>query len=447
MDGLHAGAAVADITPTDAQFLFGYPYVNRRSTGVNDRIVSSALYLTDGRTPVMFIANDIIFVTREMTQRIRRVVFEATGVPPSHIVVTATHTHSAPKTVDYLSNADDACVPPVDTAYLAFLEQQATSAAVAAYRNARPARAGLAVGDATGVGTNRRDPMGPADPEAAVLVVKGRDNDETIAAMLVYSMHPTVLREDSTVVSADFPGMTRRYLQRSVFHDNIPVLHHTGPAGNQSPRHVISGTTVAEAERLGAMLGRAVEAVLPGTTYSEFLPVGCAQSFIDLPARGMPPPEEAERSLEVAAARLAELRNGGAPWQIVRKAEVDWFGAAETLTLARAAKDGRLEATAAACLPAEVQVVTLGPWAYAAWPGELFVEFGLAAKAERPGLYVISLANGELQGYIATEEAAAEGGYEATNCLFAPESGRLFVEETLRLLRAREKTVQYDCCA
>jgi neutral ceramidase len=64
----------------------------------------------------------------------------------------------------------------------------------------------------------------------------------------------------------------------------------------------------------------------------------------------------------------------------------------------------------------------------------LFVEYGLAAKDERPRLYVISLANGELQGYIATEDAVKEGGYEVTNCLFAPVTGRLFVAETLRLL-------------
>ena len=34
--------------------------------------------------------------------------------------------------------------------------------------------------------------------------------------MVVYSMHPTVLRENSSVVSADFPGAARRALQRTV---------------------------------------------------------------------------------------------------------------------------------------------------------------------------------------------------------------------------------------
>lgn len=441
MGFLHAGAAAIDITPADSQFLFGYPYVNRYSTGVNDPIYSSALFLTDGRTPALFIANDIIFVSREMTARIRQVINRATGIPESHILVSATHTHSAPKTVDYLSNADDDCVPPADPAYVAFFEKQAVSAAVEACRSARPAVAGLAVADATGVGTNRRDPRGPADPDTPVLVVKERDSRAYIAAMLVHSMHPTVLREASSVVSADYPGMTRRYLQENVLGVGVPVLHHTGPAGNQSPRHVIESNTVAEAERLGAMLGRAVEAALEReVALCDGMAICCAQAFLELPQRAMPDEPVAERLLQQAAEALARLRAEGAPRQIVRKAEVDWFGAQETLTLARAATNGELSKVATACLPAEVQVITVGPWAFAGWPGEVFVEFSLEAKRRRPGLYVISLANGELQGYIATEEAAAEGGYEATNSLFAPASGQMLIEATLRLLQQLEQS-------
>ncbi len=69
MAGLYAGAAVADITPTDSQFLFGYPHVARYSTGVNDPLLSTALYLSDGVTQAIFVANDAIFVPRESARR------------------------------------------------------------------------------------------------------------------------------------------------------------------------------------------------------------------------------------------------------------------------------------------------------------------------------------------------------------------------------------------
>ena len=102
--------------------------------------------------------------------------------------------------------------------------------------------------------------------------------------------------------------------------------------------------------------------------------------------------------------------------------------------MAKAASDGSLSAWGEACLPAEVQVITIGPWAFAGWQGEVFVEYALAVKARRADTFVISLANGELQGYIVTPAAAAEGGYEASNALFSPETGNILVDATLRIL-------------
>ena len=57
-----AGAAAIDITPKDSQFLCGYPHVERYSTGVHDPLICSALCLNDGKTEVLFIANDIVYV-------------------------------------------------------------------------------------------------------------------------------------------------------------------------------------------------------------------------------------------------------------------------------------------------------------------------------------------------------------------------------------------------
>lgn len=47
-------------------------------------------------------------------------------------------------------------------------------------------------------------------------------------------------------------------------------------------------------------------------------------------------------------------------------------------------------------------------------PGELFVEYQLAAKAERPDLFVVMAAYGDCgTGYIGTAIAYKQGGYEA----------------------------------
>ena len=431
---LRAGAAAVEITPHDSQFLYGYPHVERYSTGVHDPLFSSALYLSDGAARVLFVANDAIFVTKHITARVRARIAAETGVPESAILVSASHTHSGPITVDYLSNEADPVVPKADPAYVAFFEDCIVEAATRSASTAEPAKIGLAVADATGVGTNRRDPAGPADPEVPVLTVRSADGRRPLACMLVCSMHPTVLHEDSTLVSADFPGMAREYLQREALGAECPVLCHTGPAGNQSPRHVTRGNTFAETERLGRILGRAVEKALADVEYQREVTIHSGQALIDLPEKSFPSVTEARRRLEASVRKLENLRAAGAPKQEVRTAECDWFGAEETVTLAQAAADGRLEAARRSCLPGEVQGLCVGPWSFVGWPGEVFVEYALAVKARRPGTFVISLANGELQGYVVTREATRQGGYEASNALFGPECGEMLVDTTLALL-------------
>jgi hypothetical protein len=408
--------------------------VDRFSTGINDPLLSSALYLSDGLTSLLFIANDIIFVPKPTAARVRARIQEATGVPAENILVSATHTHSGPSTVDYASLADDPTVPKVDPRYLARFEDGIVAAATAACQSARPAELGLAVAQAR-VGTNRRDPGGPADPQVPVLLVREAGAGSPIACMLIVSMHPTVLREDSMVVSGDFPGLARRYLQQHVLGADCAVLHHTGPAGNQSPRHVVQANTVAEAQRLGETLGQAVAGILPEIAFAQDVTLQSRQALIELPRRAFPAPAAAEEKVAHAVRNLEQLRQGGAPRQTVRGAEVDWFGAEETARLARLAADGGLAVYHDACLPAEVQALQVGPWAFVGWPGEIFVEYSLRVKGERPGTFIISLANGEFQGYITTEQAAAEGGYEASNAIFAPQSGHVLVEATLQVLR------------
>ena len=70
--GLKAGAAFINITPKTPQFLFGYPFVERTSTGVHDWLLSSALYLSDSHEQVIFIANDLIYVSKASVSRIRK---------------------------------------------------------------------------------------------------------------------------------------------------------------------------------------------------------------------------------------------------------------------------------------------------------------------------------------------------------------------------------------
>ena len=435
--GLWAGAASADLTPQTSVFLFGYPHVPRLSTGVHDRHEAAALYLRDGEGQALFVATDLIFVGKKQAAEARLQISARTGVPVGAIVITSTHTHSGPVMVDYVSNSADPVVPKADADYRRFVVGSIVEAGCTAVRAAVPAEAGLAVARAEGVGTNRHDPAGPADPDVPVLLVRARANKRTLACMVAYAMHTTVLHEDSTLISGDFPHFTRQYLRDAGFvPEGVPILYHQGASGNQSPRHVTKANTFAEAKRLGDRLGACIAAVIPGVAYSAALPIRVAGAHLPLQVRQFPTVTAAENWAHEAKARFDQLRTTGAPRTAVRTAECDWFGAEETVSLARAAADGRLEAAVNASSPAEVIVIALGAWKFVFWPGEFFVEYALTVKSRSPQTFVVTLANGEVQGYIVTPEAAARGVYEATNALFSPENGRRVVDATLALLAA-----------
>ena len=432
---LTAGASAADITPTQSLHLFGYPHVERFSTGVNDPLFASALYVHDGQHASLFVSCDIIFVPKTLVAHAREIIEESTGVPASNILIAATHTHSGPGTIRYLSNEDDSTVPEPSADYLKQLGAGIVAAAQEAVSTARPAEIGMVLANGSGVGANRRVPQGPADPDVPVLIARDLSNGEAIGLMLICAMHPTVLHEDSTLISGDFPGQTRQYLQREVLHLNCPIVYFMGASGNQSPRHVVEANTFAEAKRLGNLLGKSVANAISEIEYSNSISVGTSLEHVAFPVRSFPSVGDVAAGLNTAEKRLAELVSQGAPGPEVRTAECDLFGAQETATLTHAAQSGRLEEYAAACLPAEILLMRVGSWSFVGWPGEIFVEFAIELRERFPNAYIITLANGELQGYLVTEEAVTEGGYEASNAIFqSPESGQILLNATLDLL-------------
>jgi len=405
------------------------------STGTHDPLECAALYLGDGQEHALFIATDLIFVSKELASKARRQISDATGIPEHAIMVTATHTHSGPLTVNYLSNSRDPVVPKADADYLNWLLDQIVKTGCAAVRAAVPAEVGLAVARAEGVGTHRHDVAGPADSAVPVVVARSLTDEVPLGCMIVYAMHPTVLHEDSTLISGDFPHFAREYLHAHVLPADCPIVYHNGASGNQSPRHVTSGNTFSEAQRLGVKLGAAIAGLFPQLEFRRHLPLASARRWLELTLRKLPPETEAERAVQLVRAKFERLRAEGASRQEVRTAECDWFGAEETLALTHAAANGQLDVAARALLPAEIQVIQVGTWAFIGWPGEFFVEYALEVRAEFPQAYVITMANGELQGYIVTAEAVTAGVYEATNAVFDASNGPRVVAVTLDLLR------------
>ena len=438
--GLCAGFGRADITPGKPCFLVGYPHVERISTGTHDPLLASALCLeNEGRT-LVFISVDLIFVSPGWTRDCRARISEATGIPPENILIGATHTHSGPQTCDLLVWKGDRVVPPCDPEYLEFSCARTAGAAIEAWHAMEPAELVVTSTNVAGLaGGNRIDPDGPEDPEAGLLMVRRTDGESPLAILAIYGMHPTVLHEDSTLFSGDFIAFTRAHLEKSF---GAGVVYLNGVSGNQSPRRFVRSQTFSEAERLGLALGKGIEEALRAADgFQSQVVLDSSTKKIPLERKKFPSVAESSARLEAARKAYENLKAADAGHAVVRTAECTVFGAEEVLTLARSEESGDARAVGKKYSEAEVQVFRVGDAAFAGWPGEFFVEYGLAVKSLSPAkTFVATMSNGELQGYIVTLEAEREGGYEAQMAFFPASTGERFVNETVRLVQTLWKS-------
>lgn len=432
-----AGAAQLDITPEKRSFLHGYPHVERYHTGVHDRLFTSALWLDDGQHPVVFIGNDILYLPNDLCRRARQKIASQLGISTSQVMLTASHTHSAPVACEILCTSHDTAVPRPDPEYLQKLEEAIIRVAGLAKQNAKPATLVTAIADSTGLGTNRHDPAGPRIREIPVLAAYEAGTTRPIAIMAVCSMHPTVLHEDSTLISGDFPGLARTHLQQTLLAPDLPFVYHMGASGNQSPRHVVSQNTFEQADRLGGLLASSITKALATAKPVNSWQLQARTTEIDLPVRSFPSIAEAEKQETAARNRLDQLRRDHAPRTTIRTAEVDWFGAEETVTLSRAAATDQLARTVKSILPVVIQVIRVGDLQFVGWPGEVFVEFAIELRQKFPNAHIVTVANGHLDGYLVTQQAVDQKAYESGIALFAsPQSGELLVATSEKLLTA-----------
>ena len=161
---------------------------------------------------MVLVSVDTIWLSKLIVARARLRISVALGVLPANVMISATHTHSGPATVSILSNSRDTAVPPLDERVIKLVEDGIVAAAVAARQNAVASEIGFAETVVQGMGGNRHDPAGPAMSAIPVLAARTADSETRLVALLyLFSVHPTVLHEDSTLISGDFPGAARAY--------------------------------------------------------------------------------------------------------------------------------------------------------------------------------------------------------------------------------------------
>jgi len=406
MAQLLAGAARANITPYVGAFLAGFGNRDHGSEGIHDELFARALVLRTGETTVALVACDLIGLTFESVATIRERVEAATGIPPSHVMIACSHTHSGP-TMGLLRH------PVVDMELVHVTERKIAGAAIAAHRSMVAASLGSGKGKAR-IGINRRqwaagqrmtlgrNPEGPIDEDVGVIRVDDAQG-RPMAVFVNHSCHGVALGGGNYLVSADFPGQTAAFLEAAYTGAVCGFLN--GTPGDINPEPACS-TSFENARRLGVRLGAEAIKVAETIEAKSEAPLGARQASVDVPLAELPSAAEARRLIEQ---RQAELDAALAEGKVSRVLyDCDWQLGWARDVLAEHAKPERQKTT-----PLEIQALRLGDALLIGTPGETFVEIGLAIKAASPvaNTFVLGYTNGVF-GYIPTAKAFEEGGYE-----------------------------------
>ena len=431
-----AGVAQIDVSPPLGVQIVGYPTVIRPNTGVHDPLFADCLVLADGSTKVALLTADLVYFEKEFVARVREAVAAATDIPAGHLLMSCSHTHAGPRMGTRLFDDEVARGGRVEHEYLQELERRLVDLVVVAASKLHEVRIGFGrgmAGSELGIGGNRHDPHGLADPAVRVMGVREPGGD-WLATLVKYSLHPTILQMDNTLVSADYPfGIRQALLAR---HPGMTVLFSQGATGDQSSRFFRTDQSFTEAERFGAAIGNEADRVLAAMPHDANARLGVRSVQVEPVWKELPPVEELEARVQAYWQQLRELEAKDAPYVERQTCYLNRLGTEYTLTFARLNAEGRKSPWAYE-VPIEVQAIRIGDGCVVGLAGEIFVAYTLDIEARSlfEHTFVVSLANGISPGYMVDRESAEKGLFEAGASMLAPETGERVGAAAERLCR------------
>ena len=152
---LHVGAASVDITPPKAVALWGQ-FGLRLSTKPDTPLTANVIALRSGDVTTTFVSLDLLQLPEVFVQAVRdAVAAKDATIDVSHIVLTATHTHTAPVLRPGTPGipVNDQTMTVEET--IAFLADKISDGIVAAWKNAAPGKMSYGL-DRNSIGFSRR---------------------------------------------------------------------------------------------------------------------------------------------------------------------------------------------------------------------------------------------------------------------------------------------------
>ncbi|OFD66495.1 alkaline ceramidase [Bacillus mycoides] len=380
------GVCKVDITPPVGIDFVGY----YRETGINnieERIYGTIFVFEKDEMKTVFISIDNIGMIVDDTNIIRERVASELHVPVERITVVYIHTHSGPETV-----GDD----PLVQSYKTILVNNVVQGAVTANNNLKLCEVGWGVttGD---IGVNRRERTsdgkakmgtnieGIVDKRIGVLTMRNAETKELVGIVVFCTAHPNVLKGDSDVLSADYPGMTREILEKIL---NCPVIIVQGATGNVNAKYRGSQEAL---KQMAYVLSGHVLMILPTVTYSPIVNLRTISTTMQMKLKDIPEIEEIKRM-----AQLAEKQ-----WGVNTD---EWL----TIVLEKYKQDVRQLS-----VDLEIQLFQINDGIFSGIPMEPFSETALEMKEslQNERAFFGGYTNGYI-GYLPSKEEYVYGGYE-----------------------------------
>jgi hypothetical protein len=211
---LRVGTAKVDVNPTQLPVLINGGMLTRSAENIQSTVNARAVVLDDQRERLAIVVVDSCMMSRELLDEAKHLAASRTQLRPDRILISATHTHTAPSSMGALGTE-------ADPNYTPLLRQRLADAIVAAEQNLQPAEVGWACGEAADFTAVRRwvrrpdrvevdpfgnptvranmhaardpnnaiGPTGPEDPQLCMIGFRARKDGRPLALISNFSMH------------------------------------------------------------------------------------------------------------------------------------------------------------------------------------------------------------------------------------------------------------------
>jgi hypothetical protein len=449
-----AGAFAINISPLKFPVIINGGMTERTADKLNDPLHARCLVLDDGKIQLAMVVVDSCMIPRHLLDEAKELARQATSIPTSRMLISATHTHTAPSVHGCLGS-------DVDEEYARFLPPQIAKGIAEAHKRLQPARIGWAVGrDTKNVACRHwlmKPGVAPTNPfggtkDDTVMMHPGHNNPNAIRAtgepdpdvpvisiqtkagelLAIYSAYSLHYVGKTQPVSADYFALFCDEIGKKVA-GTVPVP----PAANGTrsvPATFMAALANAtsgdmwlmdyteKARRDYTLEGVAQEVAAAAyeafgrIEYRDWVPLAMEESLLTVGVR-MPSDEE--------VAKAKEFMKG---FEGRKPKDVPEVYARETVLLSQMPPTRELK----------LQAIRIGELGIGTIPNETNASTGLWLKKHSPlkTTFVVELANG-CEGYIPPPELHPLGGYTCwrarTACL-EPEAERKIRAGVLELL-------------